>query len=226
MPNYTKNLGLTKPLPEEFYDVNVRNENWDKIDEAVGTSFRTGNILNIDQISGEGIFNVMPTATGTFPPELNDRPAEVRHVGVLMHKVWDGNYAEQVFFSYATLKAFKRTLFNNVWLDWGSFITSSGGTMKNRLWFGNGTHNGYGAIASNQTELHLAVFADPENSNSPYTNLVINNGEDVPDGQRLRVSIDSMDGDTSLRSYFLIHSGNINDYISTSSAGLTPASIE
>lgn len=35
MPNYTENLGLTKPLPEEFYDINVQNENMDKIDEEL-----------------------------------------------------------------------------------------------------------------------------------------------------------------------------------------------
>lgn len=32
MPNKTTNYGLTKPLPEEFYDITVQNENMDKID--------------------------------------------------------------------------------------------------------------------------------------------------------------------------------------------------
>lgn len=35
MPNYTKNLGLTKPFPEEFYDIGVHNANMDKIDAEV-----------------------------------------------------------------------------------------------------------------------------------------------------------------------------------------------
>lgn len=36
MPDKTKNLGLTKPRPEEFYDVTVQNENLDMIDAAIG----------------------------------------------------------------------------------------------------------------------------------------------------------------------------------------------
>lgn len=36
MANQTSNLGLIKPDVNEFYDVNVQNENWDKIDEQLG----------------------------------------------------------------------------------------------------------------------------------------------------------------------------------------------
>lgn len=35
MPNLTENYGLKKPLSEEFYDVNVQNENMDIIDEEL-----------------------------------------------------------------------------------------------------------------------------------------------------------------------------------------------
>lgn len=35
MPNLTPNFGLTKPLPEEFYDVGVQNANMDIIDEEL-----------------------------------------------------------------------------------------------------------------------------------------------------------------------------------------------
>ena len=34
MPNYTKTINLEKPLQTETYDVNKRNANWDKIDNA------------------------------------------------------------------------------------------------------------------------------------------------------------------------------------------------
>lgn len=34
MPNYTKKLKLEKPLQTETYDVDKRNANWDKIDDA------------------------------------------------------------------------------------------------------------------------------------------------------------------------------------------------
>jgi hypothetical protein len=37
MANKTDNFGLTKPLPDEFYDVNVHNENMDIIDETLKT---------------------------------------------------------------------------------------------------------------------------------------------------------------------------------------------
>nr|DAO20609.1 MAG TPA: hypothetical protein [Caudoviricetes sp.] len=36
MATYTKNLNLLKPAENEKYDVNLRNENWDKIDKAIG----------------------------------------------------------------------------------------------------------------------------------------------------------------------------------------------
>lgn len=36
MATYTKNLNLLKPAENEKYDVNLRNENWDKIDASVG----------------------------------------------------------------------------------------------------------------------------------------------------------------------------------------------
>ena len=36
MATYTKNVKLLKPAETEKYDVNLRNENWDKIDKAIG----------------------------------------------------------------------------------------------------------------------------------------------------------------------------------------------
>lgn len=35
MPNFTPHLQLEKPTPEDFYDVEVLNKNWDKIDEEL-----------------------------------------------------------------------------------------------------------------------------------------------------------------------------------------------
>lgn len=35
MPNTTTNYGLKKPLPSEFYDINVHNENMEIIDEKL-----------------------------------------------------------------------------------------------------------------------------------------------------------------------------------------------
>lgn len=36
MATYTKNINLLKPAEQEKYDVNLRNNNWDKIDKAIG----------------------------------------------------------------------------------------------------------------------------------------------------------------------------------------------
>jgi hypothetical protein len=36
MATQTSNFGFTKPDVNEFYDVNVQNENWDKLDEQLG----------------------------------------------------------------------------------------------------------------------------------------------------------------------------------------------
>ena len=47
MPNLTENYGLKKPLSEEFYDVNIQNENMDIIDEAL-----TKHTHTVDNISG------------------------------------------------------------------------------------------------------------------------------------------------------------------------------
>lgn len=35
MPNTTPNLGLTKPLESEYYDIEVHNGNMDKLDTAI-----------------------------------------------------------------------------------------------------------------------------------------------------------------------------------------------
>ena len=46
MANKTTNFGLTKPLPEEFYDVNVQNENMDIIDAELKTIPKRASDIN------------------------------------------------------------------------------------------------------------------------------------------------------------------------------------
>jgi hypothetical protein len=36
MAKETSNFGFVKPDINDFYDVNVQNENWDKVDEQLG----------------------------------------------------------------------------------------------------------------------------------------------------------------------------------------------
>ena len=63
MPNLTENYGLKKPLPEEFYDINVQNENMDIIDEALKThTHEVGDITGTLPISKGGTGSTSATA--------------------------------------------------------------------------------------------------------------------------------------------------------------------
>lgn len=55
MPNFTSNFGLTKPFVDEFYDVNVQNENMDKID--VEMEKLTHCVVNIKYYDGVGRYS-------------------------------------------------------------------------------------------------------------------------------------------------------------------------
>lgn len=44
MPNLTSNFGLKKPLPEEFYDVQVQNDNMDIIDRELKNAKESGGL--------------------------------------------------------------------------------------------------------------------------------------------------------------------------------------
>ena len=66
MPNYTTNLNLTKPLVSELYDINVQNENMDKIDEVIGTipvpsTEDTGKFLRVN-VDGAYALETVPSA--------------------------------------------------------------------------------------------------------------------------------------------------------------------
>ncbi len=45
MPEYTTYLGLEKPLQNEFYNIDVQNENMDKLDGAMGDVDRVLELL-------------------------------------------------------------------------------------------------------------------------------------------------------------------------------------
>lgn len=48
MVNKTSNFGFAKPDVNEFYDVQVQNENWDKVDEEL----KNANNLDLENIGG------------------------------------------------------------------------------------------------------------------------------------------------------------------------------
>lgn len=53
MPNYTKTINLEKPLQTETYDVNKRNANWHKIDEAIKKDRNDANAHAVDSKAHE-----------------------------------------------------------------------------------------------------------------------------------------------------------------------------
>ena len=55
MASKTTNYGLNKHSPQDFYDVNARNENWDKIDEALAATDPTKITAKAAPADGDGV---------------------------------------------------------------------------------------------------------------------------------------------------------------------------
>lgn len=61
MPNYTENYELIKPLPTDLYDIEVQNQNMDKVDKAlkdmVNLIYPVGSIyMSVNSTSPETLF--------------------------------------------------------------------------------------------------------------------------------------------------------------------------
>ena len=89
MSNKTSNYGLTKPLPEEFYDVKVQNDNMDKIDTTLkALSDHTVNRKNPHNVTAEQI-------GAASKEDLNKLNATEISV-ILPANAWEDN-AQEVF---------------------------------------------------------------------------------------------------------------------------------
>lgn len=55
MASKTKNYGLNKHSPQDFYNVEARNENWDKIDEALAATDPTKITTKAAPADGDGV---------------------------------------------------------------------------------------------------------------------------------------------------------------------------
>ena len=55
MANKTTNYGLNKHSPQDFYNVEARNENWDKIDEALAATDPTKITAKAAPADGDGV---------------------------------------------------------------------------------------------------------------------------------------------------------------------------
>ena len=65
MAKYTSNFGFTKPDVNEFYNVNVQNENWDKLDEEL-TKITNPEVVSITLSKSNWVGTVAPY-TYTIP---------------------------------------------------------------------------------------------------------------------------------------------------------------
>ena len=55
MASKTTNYGLNKHSPQDFYNVEARNENWDKIDEALAAADPTKITAKAEPADGDGV---------------------------------------------------------------------------------------------------------------------------------------------------------------------------
>ena len=70
MASKTTNYGLNKHSPQDFYNVEARNENWDKIDEILGT--HTSNKSNPHGVTAAQV-GALPLTGGTLTGNLTGK---------------------------------------------------------------------------------------------------------------------------------------------------------
>mgnify|MGYP000444525396 FL=1 len=69
MASKTTNYGLNKHSPQDFYNVEARNENWDKIDEALAAADPTKVTAKVEPADGDGVM-IADSADGSKAKRL------------------------------------------------------------------------------------------------------------------------------------------------------------
>lgn len=69
MASKTTNYGLNKHSPQDFYNVEARNENWDKIDEALAAADPTKITTKVEPADGDGVM-IADSADGSKAKRL------------------------------------------------------------------------------------------------------------------------------------------------------------
>ena len=86
-----------------------------------------------------------------------------------------------------------------------SAVNKAGDTMEGRLWLGNGTFNGYGSLASNETQVHLCAHANSneEGKDIRYIGLVGKKDKTLPDLKNavFLATVDELNGTTRYNLY-------------------------
>ena len=158
MATYTKNINLLKPAGQEKYDVNLRNENWDKIDKAIG--------------DGSDALKVHKNANPIDHPDGSVTTPKLRDKNVTTEKLAD-----------KSVTAAKLADDINDKLDNG-YVKKAGDTMTGDLKFTRGQSaikfqvnkqdkHSIGVGGNNGENLDLGAYMDTEESNlcrySPVT---------------------------------------------------------
>lgn len=69
MASKTTNYGLNKHSPQDFYNVEARNENWDKIDDALAAADPTKITTKVEPADGDGVM-IADSADGSKAKRL------------------------------------------------------------------------------------------------------------------------------------------------------------
>lgn len=141
MAEKTTNFGLTKPLPEEFYDVAVQNNNMDIIDEKLAEAMLSG---GSGDVTCESIGAEPVNGLGRLPNGTNIKNLHGTNGWYLLHPSdTHSNVPEEVNGAWAVLtikdkSAMLQVLNGNMYyssnidataIAWNQVITNNGGTF-------------------------------------------------------------------------------------------------
>ena len=135
MSNKTSNYGLIKPLPEEFYDIDVQNQNMDIIDEA---------LVNRDQPMSMGGHKITNVAEPTDGSDVATRNFVERHSiagntyvavdynndGHVVIKPYVADEDELVFYKHINDTTIKAGDILPVTVNTAGILTSNGSTVQ------------------------------------------------------------------------------------------------
>lgn len=133
----TTNLKLTKPLETENYDINIFNDNFDKIDDAVGniTTQQKENTQNIKNVDGRNSIATDANNLGIVGQKTIDRTdgntlntpykqgiSKSYASGLIETYLSSSKFGIQIYYS-SGYELFKRSLINGTWSEWKQIIT-------------------------------------------------------------------------------------------------------
>lgn len=174
MAEKTKNYGLTKPTPEEFYDVNVQNNNMDIIDTELKK--RVSCLATYHSASSNKSADDLVDAFALIPVSSDVNTELFNIIGGTFAWVWTNFYIEasvtsrrmQIAMSYNTTnhKMAFRIYGANGWLEWKELATtdlipktaadvgafpSTGGVVNGEITLKKGTNGGSARLNKNHS---------------------------------------------------------------------------